>query len=82
MAAETKQTFWLLLDTRKGEAQFMAECPTCGAITTREVEEVWRTGFVVCECGLQMAVVPETMEALRRQAFEMEAKLTRLLTPH
>jgi hypothetical protein len=79
---EPSLKFWLLLDPSKNEAQFMAECPVCGAITTRWIDEIWRVGFVVCECGLEMAVLPKNLEALRDQAKEMESKLGRLLSPH
>jgi hypothetical protein len=67
--------FWLLLDASKDEAQFLAECPVCGAITTRRIDEVWRVGFIVCERGLEMIVLPGNLELLQSQAKEIEAKL-------
>ena len=79
---EISHRFWLLLDQAKDEGQFMAECSACGAITTRSIDEVWRFGIVVCECNLEMAVLPEHLQMLRAQAREMESKLAGLLSAH
>jgi hypothetical protein len=80
MADDSSQKFWLLLDNNKNEAQFMCECSSCGAITTRAIEDVWRVGFVTCECGLEFAVRPDDLKILQTQAREMESKLAKLLT--
>jgi hypothetical protein len=72
-------SFCLLLDVDGRRKEFLAECGECGAIATRSLDDVWQTGFVVCECGTQMMVSTETMKSLRIQATELQKKLERLL---
>jgi hypothetical protein len=72
-------SFCLLLDVDGRRKEFLAECSECGAIATRTLDEVWQAGFVVCECGVQMAVLTDTLKALQAQATEIQKKLGRLL---
>jgi hypothetical protein len=74
--------FWLLLNTHNDEAEFMIECQQCGAIATKAIDEVWRLGFVNCECGLEIAILDSTFQALDMQAIEIQAKLRRLMSSH
>jgi len=54
----------------------------CGAIATKAIDEVWRLGFVNCECGLEVAILDSTFQALHMQAAEIQAKLRRLMSSH
>jgi hypothetical protein len=56
----------------------LAECGECGAIATRSLDDAWKFGFVVCECGIQMVVSIETLKALRARATGAQEKLERL----
>jgi hypothetical protein len=71
-------SFCLLLDADGRRKEFLAECGECGAIATRSLDDVWQSGFVVCECGMQMMVSIETLKALQAQAMEMHKRLERL----
>jgi uncharacterized Zn finger protein len=72
--------FYLLLDTRRPAAELMAECPSCGAITTGTVEETFRAGSIHCnECGSDMDVTSESLHGLRIQAIRVKESLDQLL---
>ena len=71
--------FSLLLDTRQGVAELMAECPKCGAITTQVLELAWRAQMVPCsECLTSMPVNADVMGKLRTQAVEAQAAIDNL----
>lgn len=72
--------FSLLLDTRRGHAELMAECAICGAITTQTIEIAWALGFVMCsECGIQSPLTSRTLKVFREQAATVQSEIDQLM---
>lgn len=69
----------LLLDTAKSEAELMAECPSCGAITIESLQGAWSKRFIACECGVTMEVVAEDLRQLRAMASQYQATIDQLI---
>ena len=71
--------FSLLLDTRQGVAELMAECPKCGAMTTQVLRLAWHARVIVCsECQTAMPVDEAVMQTLRRQAVDAATTISSL----
>lgn len=69
----------LLLDATRGSIELMAECPSCGAITTDELSSAWTKGSIVCECGLVVEVESEHLRHLRAMATEVQYHIDDLI---
>jgi uncharacterized heparinase superfamily protein len=69
----------LLLDANKPEAEFMAECPSCGAITIESAIVAWKKRFIVCECGISIEIAAEHLRRLRLMAAEFQFTIDELI---
>ena len=73
-------TFFVQIATRQTEAELLAECPTCGALTYTPLAYAWRLRTVLCdECGTKMPIDEEVLRRLGVQAAEAAAEIERLL---
>jgi hypothetical protein len=76
-----ESSFSLLFDTRRDVAEWMAECPICGAMTMLPIEIAWLQGVVhCCECGVAMSVTLAVLERLQGQAGAASETIKRLLS--
>ena len=69
----------LLLDAGRGSAELMAECPSCGAITTEGLSAAWKRKCIVCECGLSIEIDNEHLRRLRSLATEVQYGIDELI---
>jgi len=69
----------LLLDATQGSVELMAECPSCGAITTDGLASAWNKGSIVCECGLSVEIDGEHLRHLRAMATEVQYQIDELI---
>jgi len=60
--------FYLLMDSGKGNADVMAECSLCGAITRQPLALTWLERSVACSnCGIVMPFDVLVLDKLRQQ---------------
>jgi hypothetical protein len=72
--------FSIEIATSQSEAQLMAECPTCGAMTFVPLAYAWTAGSVLCcECGTGMPLERQEVANLKVQAAEVVAEIEQLL---
>ena len=58
--------FFIQIATQQSEAQLMAECPMCGAITFAPLVYPWAARSVVCsECGVKTPMGPHGLAKLK-----------------
>ena len=69
----------LLLNATEVQAQLMAECPYCGAMTIESVDSAWAKRFIACECGSSVEVAAESLRCLRALAAQYQRKIDELL---
>ena len=73
--------FFLLMDSHATQANLMAECSLCGAITEQPLQVAWFEGVVECSnCGIQMPLYQSVFDALRQQAVEAQSAIEALPT--
>lgn len=76
---EAQAPYQLLLDARRGAAQFVLECPACGAMTFLPLEMAWHARAGTCsECKLRVPIDSNVLDSLRAQAASVEQRLTAL----
>ena len=68
--------FFLVIRPHQAVAELMAECPSCGAMTSFALELAWRLGAVSCsECHLLMRLVDDDITALRERLIEARMRI-------
>ena len=72
--------FFIQIATSQSDAQLMAECPRCGAVTYLPLAYAWPARSVACfESGTRMPLGPNDMTKLQAQATAAVSEITRLL---
>jgi hypothetical protein len=80
-ASMSSVTFFVQVATRQTEAELLAECPTCGALTYTPLAYAWQARMVLCdECETKMPLDEEVFRQLGAQAAEAATEIERLLT--
>jgi hypothetical protein len=73
---KNQSEFLLVIRPHQAVAELMAECPTCGAMTSFALELAWRLGAVSCsECHLLMRLVDDDITALRERLIEARMRI-------
>jgi hypothetical protein len=74
-------SLFIQIATSQSEAELMAECPMCGAMTTVPLAYAFHLRSVACcECGTKMTVGPEVLFQLKTQAAGAVAEIERLMS--
>jgi hypothetical protein len=72
--------FFIQIATSQSEAQLMAECPLCGAMTYIPLTYAWTARSVsCCDCATTMPVARDDMMKLKAQASDAVAEMDRLM---
>ena len=72
--------FFIQIGSRQFTPELIAECPTCGAMTTLSIAYAWRAKSAVCgECGTRMPVHSQLIRDLKTQAEAAVREIDRLL---
>jgi hypothetical protein len=74
-------SFFIQIATAQSEAELMAECPMCGAMTNVPLAYAFRFRSVACcECGTKMNVGSDVLSQLKTQAAGAVAEMERLMS--
>lgn len=72
--------FFIQIATRQSEAQLMAECALCGAVTYAPLAYAWQARSVSCsECGTRVPIGRDELMKLKAQAAGSISEIERLL---
>ena len=72
--------FFLFIRPHQAVAELMAECPTCGAITSFALELAWQLDVVTCsECNRAMRLDEDDVEGFRERLADALARVDSLL---
>ena len=73
---KNQSELFLVIRPHQAVAELMAECPSCGAMTSFALELAWRLGAVSCsECQLLMRLVDDDITALRERLIEARMRI-------
>jgi len=62
---KNRSAFILVIRPHQAVAELMAECPSCGAMTSYSLELAWRRNRVSCsECSTSMQLTEDDLRAL------------------
>jgi len=72
--------FFIQIATSQSDAELMAECAPCGAVTYVPLAYAWQARSIACgECGTRMPIGPDELTKLKAQAVGAVSEIERLL---
>ena len=72
--------FYVQIATSQSEAELIAECPMCGAMTYVPLAYAWAARSVsCCDCGTRMPIATDDLTKLKAQAAGAVAEIERVL---
>ena len=72
--------FFLVIRPHQAVAELMAECPSCGAITSFALELAWQLDTVSCsECNRAMRLDEDELEGFRERLADALSRVDVLL---
>ena len=79
-AGKKRSEFFLVIRPHQAVAELMAECPSCGAMTSYSLELAWRLDTLRCsECQLAIRLDRGDLEALRERLSNAAVRIEGLL---
>ena len=76
---KNQSEFFLVIRPHQAVAELMAECPTCGAITSFALELAWQLDVVSCsECNRRMRLDEDDLDGFRERLKEATARVEAL----
>ena len=72
--------FFLVIHPHQAVAELMAECPSCGAMTSFALELAWRLDKVSCsECSTSMHLTEDDLRGFLSQLADAMVRIDRLV---
>ena len=77
---KNQSEFFLVIRPHQAVAELMAECPSCGAITSFALELAWQLDVVSCsECNRAMCLDEDDFGGFRERLADAMARVDALL---